>query len=197
MAAHPKIEAAMCEALKRDNADLSEYSEEYLAALAEMLAERLDAKRARSLAYNLPRNPEIRRALLSGAITVAEMCAMDPAELASDAVKRARADAAERAEARLRSGGAALSSVTHAVCCPECKAREALFTHVGNDAREWHGRKNEVWGSKHDDDEGPACQFECLVCQHRWTGDVPLEVEEEPPAVARRGILGWKGSLRD
>jgi len=134
-------------ALKRDNAELNEHSEAYLIALAEMLAERLEdaPKKARSLAYNLPRNQRLRRDLLSGALTPAQVCAMEAAELASDELKSARVAMAERSKARLLSRNSALSSRTRSVRCPECGGREATFTHTGADARDWHGRKNEVW----------------------------------------------------
>ena len=58
--------ALLLAALKRDNEDLEEHPEYYLEAAAEMLAEELEAdpKRARSLAYLLPRNQRIRRMLL-------------------------------------------------------------------------------------------------------------------------------------
>ena len=194
--------APLLAALKRDNTSLREHSEAYLVALAEMLAEHLgaDARRARSLAYNLPRNERLRQALLSGAKTPREVCQMELAELAPDAIKSVRAAQQDRNDARLRGAGSGLLySRTKAVRCPECGGRDAKFTSTGNDAREWHGRKNEVWGSKHDEDEGPACEIFCNLCEASWHGEAPevwLE-EEEEPQVARRGILGWKGSLRD
>ena len=193
-------------ALKRDNDDLAEHSEEYLRAVAELLVEQLEhaPKRARSVAYNLPRNPRLRRALLSGALTPRGLCAMDTAEMASDELKLKRAAAAERAEAARRHAAEAMHSWTRSVRCPECGGREAKYTSTGNDAREWHGRKNEVWGSKfHDDDDSPACLFECAACSHSWQGAAPLDDAEDEsrpppePVVTRRGILGYKGSMRE
>ena len=123
---------------------------------------------------------------------------MDFGELAPEAVKRQRADAAERADAALRnaSTGGALFSLSRSVRCPECGGREARFTHVGMDMKAWHGRKNEVWGSRHDEDDEPDCLIICTACEHEWRGDPPLEYVE-PEYVERKGILGWKGSLRE
>ena len=190
--------AAVLAALKRDNSELAEHSEAFLEATAELCAEHASTpKHARSLAYNLGRNVRLRRQLLSGEITVAELCAMDPNELAPDQIKSARAEQSKRAEFRRHLGMSAAFSLTRSVRCPECGGREARFEHNGADARDWHGRKNEVWGSKHDEDEGPACYIICTACEHAWHGEAPEPVIEEEVAPPRRGILGWKGSLRE
>ena len=130
----------------------------------------------------------------SGEIKPYELCAMDFGEFASDAVKRQRADHAERQEAALRnaSTGTALFSYTRSTRCPECGGREARFTHVGTDMKAWHGRKNEVWGSRHDEDEEPDCLIVCYACGHEWRGDAPTEYVEPEPEVERKGILGGR-----
>jgi hypothetical protein len=132
----------MLDALKRDNADLAEYSEAFLVATADMLAERLPGqpKRARSIAYNLPRNETLRRALLSGTLAPRELCEMEPHELASEAVKRARTEVAARAEARLRAARVdedELFSSTRSVRCSECGGARARFKHLGTDLKDW------------------------------------------------------------
>ena len=198
--ASSSFQTALLNSLQRDLPNAEEYSENYLAAAAELLAEYSEStpKKARSLAYNLPRNSQLRHDFLSGALPPSELCAMDAADLANDEVKSARAAIAERAEAKRKSVGSEATSLTRSVRCPECGCKEARFSHSGADARDWHGRKNEVWGSKHDEDEGPQVTITCTACEHSWQGDVPeIALDDEPPAVQRRGILGWKGSLRE
>ena len=141
-------------ALKRDNADLDEHPEEYLAALAQMLAAGIEAhtaptataKRVRSLAYNISRNIPMRRALLSGSLNPGDACTMSAAEWAPPAVKRAREAHAERSEQRVRTAmtGGELFSLTRSVRCSECGGNRARFKHLGTDMKDWHGRKNEV-----------------------------------------------------
>ena len=181
--AHAAASSLLLAALKRDNPDLAEYTEEYLIATADVLADRLPGqpKRARSIAYNLPRNHSLRRALLSGELTPLEVCELDLNELASESVKRSRENVAARGQARLRAARAdenSLFSSTRSVRCPECASSRARFKHLGTDMKDWHGRKNEVWGSKHDDDDGEDCLIICSKCSHEWHGTAP-EVHEE------------------
>lgn len=190
------VTSVLLSALKRG--DDAEYPEEYVAAAAGMLAEEVAAhpKRARSLAFNLARNKRMRRALLSGAVTPRALCAADLSEWASNAVKRSRAAAAQRSDARLRVGaaGRAEYSLTRSVRCPECGGREARFTHMGTDMRDWHGRKNEVWGTKHDDadDDERACEIECTKCGHSWNGPTPEVAVEEAPSAGSCGRGAWQ-----
>jgi transposase len=44
-----------------------------------------------------------------------------------------------------------------------------------------HGRKNEVWGTKHEDDDGADCYIVCSACGHSWHGTAP-EVHEDDTA---------------
>ncbi len=76
MARRAQAAALLLAALKRDNDELEEHPEYYLEAAAAMLAELLEAepRRARSLAYNLPRNPMIRRQLLRCATPPPPLC---------------------------------------------------------------------------------------------------------------------------
>ena len=165
-------------ALKRDNGALDEHPEVFLETTAKMLAEGLGVapKRVRSLTYNLPRNEDLRHALLSGALTPNALCSMDTSEWAPAGIKRAREAAAERSEAQLRiaATGGELFSRTHSVRCPECGGSRARFQHRGTDLKDWHGRKNEVWGTKHDgDDDGADCLIICMLCDHSWNGVAP------------------------
>jgi hypothetical protein len=164
-------------ALKKDNADLCEYHEEYLRAVARSLYEELHAApgRIRSLTYNLPRSPVYRKKLLSGALTPRDFCALDWAELASAAVKRQRQTAADKAAQELRraSTGGAIFSLTKSVRCPECGHKRARFTHLGTDLKDWHGRKNEVWGTQNHDDDGLDCELVCTACETSWRGAAP------------------------
>eukprot|EP00966_Prymnesium_polylepis_P050272 1163750-Prymnesium_polylepis.1 len=174
-------------ALKHNNRDLEEYPEQFLVAASEMLTEELLAapnstKRVRSLAYNLQNNNDLRRELLSEAVSPAALCAMDASEWAPATVKRAREAAAERTQAQLRiaATGGELWSLTRSVRCPECGSHRARFTYLGTDQKDWHGRKNEVWGTKHDDgDDGLDCQIVCTSCHHSWHGAAPEVHEEE------------------
>lgn len=170
-------------ALKRDNANLDEHPEEYFIALSEMLAIELEAqapsntaKLVRSLAYNLQQNDPMRQELLSGVVTAKEVCSKSSAEWAPAQLKRAREAAAERVQERLRVAktGGELYSLTKSVRCEECGSRWARFKHLGTDMKDWHGRKNEVWGTKHDDDDGQRdCFIECVSCNHSWHGTAP------------------------
>ena len=183
-------------ALKRDNAELDEHPEAYVEALAKLLAKSLTpgptlAKRVRSLAYNLSRNQPLRRELLSGGVLAADVCAMDATEWAPAAVKRAREAAVERSESRVQQAmtGGELYSLTRSVRCSECGSNRARFKHTGTDMKDWHGRKNEVWGTKHDDDDGNDCLIECLACEHSWRGAAPevhLEAEGDDFEQPRR-----------
>lgn len=167
-------------AVRRDRADVAEHPSEYLEALTLMLAEELQtapnaARRTRSLAYNLTQNHQLRRSLLTGAVTPKAVCAMDVLEWASAGVKRDREEAAERREQKVRVAltGGELFSRTHSVVCPECGCRMARFKHLGTDMRDWHGRKNEVWGTKHDDDDGLDCLIICMSCDFQWHAAAP------------------------
>ena len=175
-------------ALQKDNRDLDEHPVEFLQAAAQMLAEEVErlapiggaAKRIRSLAFNLANNHRLRRDLLSGKITCQALCAMDPSQWASESVKRARESAVARSEVKLRmarTGGEEFSLAR--VICPECDGRRARFKHLGTDMKDWHGRKNEVWGTKHDDDEGLDCEITCTTCDHSWRGAAPEVLVEE------------------
>jgi hypothetical protein len=174
-------------ALKNGNSDIAEYPEEFLVAVAEMLTENLVAapnstKRVRSLAYNLQHNHLLRRELLSEVVTPAQLCAMDASQWAPATIKRAREAAAERTQAELRRAatGGELWSQTRSVRCPECGGNRARFTYLGTDQKDWHGRKNEVWGTKHDDgDDGLDCQIVCSACHHSWHSAAPEVYEEE------------------
>jgi len=190
-------------ALKRDNPDLAEYPEDFMAEMATVLAECLEhnPRTIRSMAFNLPRNPQLRSSLLAGTLEPKALCSMDLAELAVDSVKRQRAAAADRVDATIRSRAAAnhLCTFTRSVRCPECGAREARFVHEGVDQRDWHGRKNEVWGTKHDDDESAGmCTITCVACNSTWqSGEAPTECDEPEPIQApahRPNILGWKNN---
>lgn len=185
--AHAAAASLLLAALKRDNDHLDEHAEVFLVATAELLAEGVQGqpRRARSIAYNLPRNEPLRRALLSGALTPRELCDMGTTDLAPDALKRA-AEASARSAARLRAARVdedELFSSTRSVRCPECQSNRARFKHLGTDLKDWHGRKNEVWGTKHEDDDGADCLIECLACGHSWHGTAP-EVHEEDTADA-------------
>ena len=96
-------------ALKRDNPDLAEYPEDFMAEMATVLAECLEhnPRTIRSMAFNLPRNPQLRSSLLAGTLEPKALCSMDLAELAVDSVKRQRAAAADRVDATIRSRAAA------------------------------------------------------------------------------------------
>ena len=113
--------ALLLAALKRDNPDLDEYHEGYLRALAKTLSQELQAvpARVRSLAYNLPRSPAHRKQLLNGTLSPMQFCALDWAELASDAVKQERKSIAERARQELKraSTGGEIYSLTRSVRC--------------------------------------------------------------------------------
>ena len=112
---------------------------------------------------------------------------MNPNDLASDAVKRARDVAAARAEARLRSARVdedELYSSTRSVRCPECGGARARFKHLGTDLKDWHGRKNEVWGTRREDDDGADCEIVCSACGHTWHATGAPEVHEEDTADA-------------
>ena len=195
-------------ALKRDNSDLREHPEIYVAEVATMLAEAIaqNPKRARSMAFNLPRNPTLRRQLLAGAITPQALSEMDLSELAPEPIKRKLAEVAERSDAQMKSRSAAnhVGILTKSVRCEECGGRVARYVHQqGTDQRDWHGRKNEVWGTKHDDDESAgAITITCVACNFTWqSGEAPQECEEdeeedmrerEPPPPPRGGprLLG-------
>ena len=183
---HAVASSLLLSALKRDNPDIDEHTEAYLLCTADMIADHLpdQPKRARSIAYNLPRNPELRRALLAGELTPLELCELDANDLASETVKRARSAAVARAEAQMRAARTDendLFSSTRSVRCPECGGGRARFKHLGTDMKDWHGRKNEVWGTKHNDDEGFDCLIVCSKCDHEWHGNAP-EVHEEDTA---------------
>ena len=122
--ASSSFQTALLNSLQRGLPNAEEYSENYLAAAAELLAEYSEStpKKARSLAYNLPRNSQLRHDFLSGALPPSELCAMDAADLANDEVKSARAAIAERAEAKRKSVGSEATSLTRSVRCPECGA---------------------------------------------------------------------------
>jgi DNA-directed RNA polymerase subunit M/transcription elongation factor TFIIS len=195
-------------ALKKDNPDLSEYPEVFLVATSELLAEALEGapKRVRQMAFNLPRNHGLRQQLLRGELTPRALCGMDVADMATDAIKSQRAAIADRAKASiLNASTLSLGTFTRDVRCPECTHREARFLHESNsDSREWHGRKNEIWGAKHCEDESAGlCTITCTACGHTWrSGETPLACDEPdpdppPPPAQRVCILGWKGSLRD
>ena len=176
----------LLQSLKANNPDIEEYCDAFLQAVATVLAEELEAapntaKRVRSLAYNLTRNEALRNELLSGAVTPKSMCAMDTSNWASAAVKRAREAAEERAQAQLRlaSTGGEIYSITRKVRCPECGGKRAKFTHLGTDLKDWHGRKNEVWGTQNHDDDGEDCELVCTACDHTWRGAAPEEDDEE------------------
>lgn len=176
--------ALLLSALKSNNPDIEEYPEDYCVAVAAMLAEELEgapqvAKRVRSLAYNLTQNHELRRDLLSEAVSPSELCAMGTSEWASASVKRAREAALERSEARMRfaATGGELFSRTSSVRCPECGGSRARFKHLGTDLKDWHGRKNEVWGTKQEEDDGLDCLIVCSSCGHEWHGTAP-EIDE-------------------
>ena len=175
--------ALLLAALKRDNPDLDEYHEGYLQALAKTLSQELQAvpARVRSLAYNLPRSPAHRKQLLNGTLSPMQFCALDWAELASDAVKQERKSIAERARQELKraSTGGEIYSLTRSMRCPECGHRRAKFTHLGTDLKDWHGRKNEVWGTQNHDDDGLDVELICSACEHSWRGAAP-EVYEPP-----------------
>ena len=181
------IESALLAALKKDNPDLAEHPEVFLVAASRMLAEELEAapdtkRRARSLAYNLVANQSLRRSLLSGALTPKDLCAMDATEWAAAAVKRARESAADRSQKQLRMAltGGELYSWTRSVHCERCGGSVARFKHLGTDMKDWHGRKNEVWGSKHEDDEGQDCLIECASCEHSWRSTAPeLSIDDD------------------
>ena len=107
-------------------------------------------------------------------------------------MKRAREAAAERAEERLRVArtGGELFSLTRSVRCEECGAKRARFKHLGTDMKDWHGRKNEVWGTQnHDDRDDADCFIECTACGHSWHGAAPEECEEEEDEAQRADDL--------
>lgn len=179
--------ALLLAALRKDNADLAEHPEVYVDTVVRMLVETLErgqatAKRVRSLSFNLARNQTLRARLLSGAILPSALCALDAADWASAGVKREREAAAERSQARMRiaATGGELYSQTRSVRCPECGGNRARFKHIGTDMKDWHGRKNEIWGTKHDDDDdGNDCEIICSACDHSWHGAAPEEFVEE------------------
>eukprot|EP00322_Chrysochromulina_rotalis_P012877 CAMPEP_0115869616 /NCGR_PEP_ID=MMETSP0287-20121206/21901_1 /TAXON_ID=412157 /ORGANISM="Chrysochromulina rotalis, Strain UIO044" /LENGTH=72 /DNA_ID=CAMNT_0003324309 /DNA_START=82 /DNA_END=300 /DNA_ORIENTATION=- len=45
--------------------------------------------------------------------------------------------------------------------------------------KDWHGRKNEIWGTKHDDDDGLDCEIVCVQCDHTWHGAAPEACDED------------------
>eukprot|EP00326_Haptolina_ericina_P037227 CAMPEP_0181235056 /NCGR_PEP_ID=MMETSP1096-20121128/37348_1 /TAXON_ID=156174 ORGANISM="Chrysochromulina ericina, Strain CCMP281" /NCGR_SAMPLE_ID=MMETSP1096 /ASSEMBLY_ACC=CAM_ASM_000453 /LENGTH=135 /DNA_ID=CAMNT_0023329963 /DNA_START=15 /DNA_END=422 /DNA_ORIENTATION=+ len=106
---------------------------------------------------------------------------MDAAEWAPAAVKRARESAAQRSESKIRMAmkGGELYTMTRSVRCERCDGNRARFKHQGTDMKDWHGRKNEVWGTKHDDDDGDDCLIECLTCGNSWKGTAPEACEDE------------------
>ena len=107
---------------------------------------------------------------------------MDSANWASaeSVAEQQRKAVSRRAEALLRRAleGSELYSTTSSVICPECGGRRAKFKHLGTDMKDWHGRKNEVWGTQNHDDEGHDCEIVCSSCENTWRGTAP---EEDDP----------------
>ncbi len=157
--------------------DAAEYPEPFITALADLIARcvRDDlpssscASRVRSLCFNIRANDELRRSLLTEALSPSELCKLDAAALATDALRRERKEAASRARAPRLSATMRGGSLTRSIVCPSCGGHEARFLHVG--AQREMG-KCEVWGSK-DADGVYACLIECVACSHEWHGDEP------------------------
>ena len=137
--------------------------------------------RARVLAANLRRNPDLRRRVVDGDITPKRLCALTPDELATDELERRRAAAEERATRKRTRGAMDGAVTTDKYQCAECGGKDCAYVNVSG--RRDVG-KGETWGSSDAADETKVL-VACRAC--RFGG-------RRPPCDARARVRGREAS---
>lgn len=121
--------------------------------------------RARVLAANLRRNPDLRRRVVDGDITPKRLCALTPDELATDQLRERRAAAEERATRKRTRGAMDGAVTTDKYHCAECGEKDCAYVNVSG--RRDVG-KGETWGSSDAADETKVLVV-CRACRFEWT----------------------------
>jgi len=83
----------------------------------------------RDISYNLkdPKNPELRRALFEGRMTAEELVNAEPHELASESLKKQRADERQYAKDATRSDWNKKKAMTDMFRCGKCGQRQCTY----------------------------------------------------------------------
>ncbi|GLI68464.1 hypothetical protein VaNZ11_012890 [Volvox africanus] len=119
---------------------------------------------ARILVASLKRNAELRRRVLTGAVSPKQLVSMDSRELATQQQREEYTRLQERETRRVTLAGHG-SSATSEYQCERCGGRSCDYLDSG---RRDIG-KCETWGSK--DGQGASRLVTCLGCGNRWEVD--------------------------
>ena len=131
--------------------------------------------KARTLAANLRRNPDLRQRMLTGEWTPKELVDLSatPDALATDALRNLRREMDERStRKRTRQMGLGDAIATDKYRCRDClaagTARPANNCAYFNLQNHRDVRKNETWGSKDSQADDGRVLVRCLECKAEW-----------------------------
>ena len=127
--------------------------------------------KARTLAANLRRNEDLRKRVLSGAMTPKQLVDADSDALATDALRDLRREMDERStRKRTRLVGLGDAIQTDKYRCRECLAAGLSGANCAYFNLQNHRdvRKNETWGSKDSQADDGRVLVRCLECKAEW-----------------------------
>jgi len=113
-----------------------------------------------------PDHPQLCESLLEGALSPEEFVALKDEELASPAVKEARARNKEAVKAEYMLGEAQ-PTMTRDYVCSQCGSNDTGFVVLS--VRRDLG-KAETWGSK--DSDASIIRITCMQCSHQWSAEL-------------------------
>ncbi|KAJ1620788.1 hypothetical protein T492DRAFT_560351, partial [Pavlovales sp. CCMP2436] len=124
-------------------------------------------ERVRSLAYNISRNPPLQAAVCRRELGATELCALSPAELATEEERVSRKRVSREQLRRSTRNEWADAPRVNKHPCPRCSSCEDVrYEHVGG-TRDIG--KAETWGGGGGaNDTDNTIRFACQVCGHDW-----------------------------